>query len=512
MATRTSRDDVDTVQKALAEIERRRREDPLGLVYKPHEGQKLIHKDRHDITLVVAANRVGKTMAACAEACYYAFGRPTWAEVPEPPNEIAYVMPSLPMFRRAIIPKMKQLLPPGEWENYNKSLHVLPLSNGSTIHFLSADMRQRRLQGSAFDLVVMDEAMDREIYGELQARVITTRGRILIVLTPVDEDASKWMWIRDELYTPSEIGERPDIKVIKMAITDGEGHSLVPHLNDEDIRKMEMKYPDPRDRATRMYGEFVVRHGLVFQQYEPAVHLIEPFEIPDNFHRWLICDPQYYRFGVLMFAADDWANYYVTDEYFSQEEPLARRAEHIAAMVGQRDRQIPMYVDYANPQEVMELNYHFSRVGAPIGAMPLPIRKDISKMLLRVHSMLEPSEKRNYHPVTGMKQVYGAPRLMFFDNLESVWTHNDRVIKASRLVWELKRLTWGKNGKPDKDSAGGADLSDCLAYGCSIVATGHHPKDTDDWREDLSERDVQIYEAIRRLDQRQRQGPKEWAL
>src|SRR3970282_2929505 len=105
--------------------------------------------------------------------------------------------------------------------------------------------------------------------------------------------------------------------------------------------------------------------------------------------------------------------------YFSQNEPLARRAERLKLIVGDPDRPIPMYVDSANPQATAELNWHFTRLGVKIGAMPLPFPKHVDKMVLRVHSLLEPYEDNEYPKITGMKGVFGSPRLFFFDTLMS---------------------------------------------------------------------------------------------
>jgi hypothetical protein len=311
------------------------------------------------------------------------------------------------------------------------------------------------------------------------------------------------MWIRDELYIPWQVDERKDVEVIHMPVADSDGNPLVPQYTREDIARMEQMWPDPTTRAVRMYGQFISRAGLVFK-IDEDIHLISRFAIPRNWHRWLVCDPQYHRFAVLFFAADDLGNYYITDEYFSQDEPLAVRARHLRKMLGESDRHIPMYVDYANPQEITELNYHFNREGAPIGAMPLPIRKEVHKMILRTHSMLEPNEDRKYHNMTARRGVYGAPRLMVFDDIVSHWSMNDRPMNNSRLLWELKRLTWGKNGKPDKASAGGADACDCLIYGCSIMASGVTEDQRETWKDGLSDRDVKIWEMLKNED-RQRE-------
>ena len=45
--------------------------------------------------------------------------------------------------------------------------------------------------------------------------------------------------------------------------------------------------------------------------------------------------------------------------------------------------------------------------------------------------------------------MVGSPRLFFFDNLMSNWDHEGQRMQCSRVLWELQRLAWGRNGKPD---------------------------------------------------------------
>jgi hypothetical protein len=323
-----------------------------------------------------------------------------------------------------------------------------------------------------------------------------------MVLTPVDEDITKWLWIRDELYVPATLGERPDVNIVHMPVADDEGNPLVPHLTREDIERIERQYPDPLVRAARMYGDFVTRTGIVLGSFDPDIHVVEPFDIPKNWHRWLVVDPQYHRFACLFFAADEDGTYYVWHEYFSQKELLSERAQYIAGVLGELDKPIPCYVDYANPQDIAELNDNFRKLSCPVGAMPLPYQKRIEKMLLRTHAMLEPQTHRKYHRMTGQSHLHGAPKLLFFRNLQSTWRYNQQVQRNSRLIWEMKRLTWDKHGKPDKQSADGADCCDCLVYGCSILASGTRLDMKESWREGLGERDIGLWESIDRFDKR----------
>jgi phage terminase large subunit-like protein len=497
---------IETLQQAVLELERRKREDPLKYVYAPHQFQQQIHKSRAPLTLVLGGNRTGKSYSAVAEAILYCLGRSTYAETPSPPNLVWYVVPTSSTFQDAVEPIIEQLMPWDQIVKHDKKYNRYKFKNGSVLAIKSSDQRQKRLVGANVDFVVADEPMPKVVYEELIARLISTSGRMLKVLTPVSEKIDEWLWVRDELYIPWEIGERSDVDVIFMPSVDRDGNPAVPHLSKAQIAQMEQQYPDPETRAARMYGQFIVRGGLVFAGFDKEVNLIPRFPIPDHWQRWMICDPQYHRFAVLYFAADEDGNYYVTDEYFSTDEPMAVRAERILAIAGKHDRAIPMYVDYANPQDIQELNYHFNRLRGDIGAVQLPMQKQVEKMVLRVHAMLEPSPDRHYHKATGQGDIYGAPRLILFDDLASTWSHEGRTLNGSRLIWELQRLTWGKQNKPEKKTAGGGDCTDCLIYGCSIQATGRPAPMTESWKDNLPERDVILWEAIDRQDRQQAKG------
>lgn len=502
--------EIQTLHDVELELQRRETEDPLGLIYKPHEKQIECHRSRKPLTIVLGGNRVGKTWYAVAESLYHATGRSTWAQVTKPPATIWYVMPSLTMFRRTVLPVLRKLAPRDAirltqtGDIITKHDHVVRFKNGSEIHFVSADMRQRRLQGAKIDLVIMDETPDETVFEELQARVFDNKGRIILVFSPID---AKTYWVRDKLYIPWNAGDRLDIDFIMMPIADRQGNPLVPFYTREDIERAERQWPDPSVRAARMYGEFITRTGIVYRSFDTDVHLVRPFKIPDEYARWFVCDPQYHRFATLFFAADDIGHYYITDELFSQDDNLASRAERLMVIAGPRDRAIPVYVDSANPQDAAELNWHFQRLGAPLAAVPLPMKKQVDKMVLRAHALLEPDDDRKYPSILGLgddkNPIYGAPRLFFFDTLCSTWRWQERQMQCSRLIWEIQRLSWGATGKPDKTSADGADCCDALVYGCAIVAAGVRLPEQEMWTRNLRPEDILIWRAIERHDNRQ---------
>jgi hypothetical protein len=497
--------EFNTYKEVELELKRREEEDPLGLVYKPHEFQIEAHSKEVSLLLVLGGNRTGKSWFAIADCLMRATGKSKFRRMREPPVTIWYVMPSLTMYRRTVLPILRKLAPRKDivitttGDVVTKKDNIVKFKNGSTIHFLSADMRQRRLQGADVDYVYMDETPDEVVFEELQARVLNKKGTITMVFSPIDLAT---YWVRDKLYLPWVAGDRSDIHVVMMPVADKDGNPLVPHFTREDIQRMERQWPDPVVRAARMYGEFITRSGLVLRGFNRETHIIKPFEIPRNYARWWIVDPEYHRFAALYFAADEEGNYYVTDEYFSQDDTLAHRAERMHLITGKRDTAVPCYVDSANPQDTAELNWHYSRLKTPIGAIPLPIQKNVEEMTLRTHALLEPNEKKLYPKITGLADLYGAPRIFFFNTLISTWKWEERQMQCSRLIWEMTRLSWGKNGKPDKDSAAGGDATDCLFYGCSVVQSGMKAQPIEEWRYKLPLGDVLIWDSIDRMDRR----------
>jgi phage terminase large subunit-like protein len=504
-----------TLDDITEELRRRERVDPLAEVYRPGNEKHLqIHQSRKGLMVVYGANRAGKTTALIVEALLYCLGRKTYAEVPHGPVTVWYVVPSMTMWERVVYPVFLKWCPQGQIHSFvQRPSCVVTFSNGSTLHFVSADMKQRRLQGGTVHLVIMDETPDKRAFAELQARVMSTKGRVILGFAPVESDSN---WVRDELYIPWTAGDRVDLDVVIIPIADKDtGESLVPWFTKADIDRFKRQWPDPAIQAARLYGEPMLRAGNVLWMYDPETHIIPAFEIPVEWTRWCACDPEYYRFMILWFAVDPVGNYYVTDELFSQQENLRQRVERAQAITELRGpvperKKLPVYTDSANQQEIAELNWHFAHTGTKLAAIQLPAGKDIIGQTSRVQAMMEPLEDHAFptspHQPTPKPEdrVYGAPRLFFFDSLFSRWTLDGISMTCSRLLWEIGSWQWGKDNKPDDRSADGADGCAALRYGCSVLQHTAAKQDPNAWKRDLPPQDVMLWNIIERERSRRR--------
>lgn len=92
---------------------------------------------------------------------------------------------------------------------------LLTLVNGSTCQVMSYDQDVQDFSGSSMHLVCHDEGPPANIYRENKMRVIDAHGRLMIAMTPPDEESTSWKsaWIFDEIW---EKRDSPDIDVFQL--------------------------------------------------------------------------------------------------------------------------------------------------------------------------------------------------------------------------------------------------------------------------------------------------------
>ena len=150
---------------------------------------------------------------------------------------------------------------------------TLRRDNGGSaiIRFKTYEQGRKAFQGEPVDEVWLDEDPgDDDVYGECLARLTTTRGRILVSLTPM-------------------LGLSPIRKRFKQR-TDGTAEVLMTiddcavsrggHIPDEDIPGIVARYKE-HQRAARAYGADMQGEGAVFETpAERVKHARDPRDFP----------------------------------------------------------------------------------------------------------------------------------------------------------------------------------------------------------------------------------------
>lgn len=150
--------------------------------------------------------------------------------------------------------------------------------------------------GSTLDGVFTDEPMPRELYAETIGRLRTKgRGFLAMFCTPLEVGG----WIKDYLEKEAD-GKR--IVFTSASIWDncadwhpneelrGKTRGHLPRKTIE-FQIREWKKDGPEIARAREFGEFIHLAGAVFKEFNPKVHVVDPYKIPREWPVYCTMDP-----------------------------------------------------------------------------------------------------------------------------------------------------------------------------------------------------------------------------
>lgn len=318
--------------------------------YQPYGWQKEFHQagENNQERMLMAANRVGKTMSAGCEVAYHLTGdypewwegkrftKPVLAWTGSPTNETSKDIVQnellgglgeklgtgwIPRARLVGQPTTRQAGVKGVVDSFN----VRHASGGlSTCILKTYEQGWQKWQGTAPHVVWLDEEPDDYmIYSEAQTRILSSRGIILVTFTPL-------LGVTDLVQHFQEGGDGIYLK--------GATWDDAPHLGEEDKARLANSYRD-HERDARTKGVPMMGEGAVFPVPDEQIK-VQPFEIPAYWAQIKGCD-----FGIDHPAAGahiawdrDKDTIYLIDCYRKANET----APYHAAWLNKGDRRIPV--------------------------------------------------------------------------------------------------------------------------------------------------------------------------
>lgn len=530
-----------------AELEKHRL-DPLTYGHTCHSMQEEVQFSRARRRIVVAGNRTGKTEGAMKDVLWTARGAHPYRKVRR--ASVLWVgSPDYPSYLRFHRPAFDEWCPPGwiigKFHESEKYVDIRRYDGGKCrIFFLSYDMPRSKWQGAGVDGIWLDEECPEDILGECLARIVTTQGWIMLTFTPV----SGVGWWFDRIFKPAQEGLNGwDAFQFPLATYDEEndadfnvGDTLVPHLTRDQIVEFASEYPDPDERAIRIFGEVRGRQGLVYKQYRHEVHRIPDFLIPPDYEIWGGLDPGYHGFAATIGAIDPSNRVYVCEEYFSQTESTKTRFQALAKRVrGVRDDKdweqivrptVVFFVDTEDPQLVLELNIQAaeayeedvlqSKDGEPVIQLVFASLDQGLKArkagFLRVQQILSPKKDRPTPKMVARETPkVGEPMMYFMEGLYSEWQAADGFHRGSRVVWEIEHYSWKPPAKgtttlkddANEDSANGAHALAGLRY-MTMARLGPPEEMKPEADKNRDQNSAEVWAQLRKMedDQLEREG------
>ena len=419
----------------LVEKERQRRKDNDHLkdynTKKVHLKQMEFHKCLKKNRWVFGGNRSGKTECGAVESVWLARGIHPYKE--NKPTDGWVVSLSQQVQRDVAQSKVLHYLNP-DWifdivmlsgrkdSPSNGVIDYILVKNVfgglSKIGFKTCDQGRDKFQGASLDWVWFDEEPPQDIYIECKMRVFDRCGILFGTMTPL----KGLTWVYDKIYL-NESGDS-EVWYIEMEWADN------PYLSQAEIDALTSSL-SADELDSRRYGKFSAAGGLVYKEFDPNIHVIEPFDVPHEWYDNISIDPGLHNpLSAHWYATDYDGNVFVIAEHYESEQTL----EHHAECIKQKckildwpvgfDGKIHALIDsaanqktLASPKSVTDLFFEYG-----INVNP-NVNKDLFSGISKVKSYL--------------KNAKGEARLFIFST-------------CVNMIREIKGYWWGKADVPVK--------------------------------------------------------------
>jgi PBSX family phage terminase large subunit len=221
--------------------------------------------------------------------------------------------PTEKILQQSTLVKFKDFIP-SDWGVWREQKKCFELVWGDRI-FVRSTENPEHLEGMTILGAWLDEAgqMKSQVWTYVQARVAINRGPVLMTTTPYALN-----WLYREVMKRGKQGD-PDYDVITWSSVEN------PAFPEEDFERA--KRTMPKAIFERRYlGLFTRLEGLVYPDFDMDTHVIEPFNIPDNWECFAGMDFGHTNPTAVLTLYHDKQNdmYYVADEFYEREASLRK--------------------------------------------------------------------------------------------------------------------------------------------------------------------------------------------
>lgn len=432
--------------------QKRRRQSKLSRYNKGkvHQKQMAFHKCLKKNRWVFGGNRSGKTECGAVETVWLARGIHPFRQ--NKPDVACWVVSVSREVQREVAQKKvldyidkrwidKVVMVSGSRESPEYGvIDYIVLKNvfGGTsyIGFKSCEMGRAKFQGASLDFVWFDEEPPEEIYEECRMRVLDRGGHLFGTMTPL----KGLTWVYDEIYLNRH--NSPEVWCEFMEWADN------PYLSEKEVAALcESMSADSLE--SRRYGRFGACGGLVYAEFDPQVHVVQPFCPPEEWQDKLSIDPGLNNpLSCHWYCRDFDGNVYVVAEHYEAKRDVQYHAEQIRKICAELNwhtdkfGRVEALMDSAANQRTLNGQKSVAELFAEEGLnVNTRVNKDVYTGINKVKAMLKP--------------LVGAPKLYIFAS-------------CVNMIREIKGYMWADNDIPVKRDDHAMD--ELRYYVCSLGA------------------------------------------
>ncbi len=240
---------------------------------------------------------------------------------------------------------------PREIFTLNASTHTGRFKNGSVIDFgyCAGEFDVFQYQSAEYDVIRFDELthFTESQYIYLISRVRGANGYPKQVKSTTNPGGVGHVWVKKRFVDPSP-------PALEFTGNDGLSRIFIPSLlednrflkeGDPEYEKRLLAMPE-REKKALLYGDWNIFEGQYFSEFDPKIHIIEPFEIPESWRKYRTVDYGLDRLACLWIAVSPDFRAYVYREYCESNLPISRAA---AAICERTPRGEDIYATLAPP-------------------------------------------------------------------------------------------------------------------------------------------------------------------
>ena len=207
--------------------------------------------------------------------------------------------------------------------DYNSSKHTWKFQNGSIIDFgyIQYEKDVYQYQSAEYDVIRFDELthFTEFMYTYMFSRCRGANPYPKRIKSSTNPGGVGHTWVKERFI---DIGEPNTIHTCKLETGEEVTRIFIPSLvtdnkfmldYDPDYIKRLDALPE-KERKALKYGDWDIYDGMFFPEFKRRIHVIDPFQIPDTWNRYIAMDYGLDMFAVLFVTVDTKGKAYVYNE------------------------------------------------------------------------------------------------------------------------------------------------------------------------------------------------------
>ena len=207
--------------------------------------------------------------------------------------------------------------------DYNSSKHTWKFQNGSIIDFgyIQYEKDVYQYQSAEYDVIRFDELthFTEFMYTYMISRCRGANPYPKRIKSSTNPGGVGHTWVKERFI---DIGEPNTIHTCKLETGEEVTRIFIPSLvtdnkfmldYDPDYIKRLDALPE-KERKALKYGDWDIYDGMFFPEFKRRIHVIDPFQIPDTWNRYIAMDYGLDMFAVLFVTVDTKGKAYVYNE------------------------------------------------------------------------------------------------------------------------------------------------------------------------------------------------------